>query len=437
MLLVGLTLLLVWVSRQYGRHPDTMNQVLSREKEGTLLSGEESSRNMQRVQLSPVADSKLAMLSITTEKQNGILSSEQELGIQMDVKNYGRCEKKKIKGRVRLLTYMGELEEKPSIQLSFFGETPLFDKGRGSRYTLLSGYHDKSLVRTLLTGRLYEYLGGGKSYAPFMKLVNVEVDGQYQGVYLLCETIEPGEDKIPIDTKAGMTPQQSGFLMHQEPTGEMLPDNLQEGENWFWLRRKNYRMRILSPIVSERRRKEFAAYCKNSVDHIYDDIINRNWEAVGREIDVDSALQSFLTAEIANPSDVERAGLYIYKKPGGRLVFGPLSGCEMNFGGCEAELSGNPFFGELMENDAFREIFRKEYKMVCGRTETFLRKKLNRIIKLYGRDLENDYNYWEKNTDYGSEKMRNANSYTEQITILQEWIHARFLKLSALTWEDN
>ncbi|MBE5900881.1 MAG: hypothetical protein E7280_03135 [Lachnospiraceae bacterium] len=430
MVIAGFAALLVWVSQQYGRHPDTMEQVLSQEENELTLSESEKSKNLLQVKLSPVLDSKLPMLKITTEKKNGVLFSQQETGMQLSIG------KEKKKGGIKLLTYNDELEAKPSMALSFSEKTTLFEGGRGTQYTLLSGYHDKSLLRTLLTGRLYEYLGEDNQYSPFMKLVNVEVDGQYQGVYLLCENVEPGEDKIAIEGKAQATPKQSAFLMRQEPTEGFSSEDLKEGEDWFWMRRNNYRIRILSPAVSQRRKQEYATYCKDSLDHVYEDILNHNWWEITRELDISSAIRSLLTAEIANCSDEDRVNMYLYKEAGGKIAFGPFMGCDTAFGSEESGTSEEPFYQELMEIKAFRESFCKAYNRVAGETETFLHKKLNRIISLYGRDLENDYNYWEKDTDYGSEKMREAGSYEEQVTILQEWIHARFLRMSSLIREE-
>lgn len=62
-------------------------------------------------------------------------------------------------------------------------------------WALLANYNDKSFMRNLLAFDLFEQTG---HYAPRAKLVEVVLNGEYQGVYLLCETIKRDANRVDI-----------------------------------------------------------------------------------------------------------------------------------------------------------------------------------------------------------------------------------------------
>ncbi|MCU0435043.1 MAG: CotH kinase family protein [Bacteroidia bacterium] len=62
-------------------------------------------------------------------------------------------------------------------------------------WALLANYNDKSFMRNLLAFDIFDKTG---HYAPRAKLVEVVLNGDYQGVYLLCETIKRDANRVDI-----------------------------------------------------------------------------------------------------------------------------------------------------------------------------------------------------------------------------------------------
>jgi subtilisin-like proprotein convertase family protein len=62
-------------------------------------------------------------------------------------------------------------------------------------WALLANYNDKSFMRNLLAFDVFEKTG---HYAPRARLVEVVLNGEYQGVYLLCETIKRDANRVDI-----------------------------------------------------------------------------------------------------------------------------------------------------------------------------------------------------------------------------------------------
>lgn len=75
---------------------------------------------------------------------------------------------------------------------------PLADSpAKDKKWTLVANYDDKTLMRNLLAFRLSQYLGF--EYTPYGQPVDVIVNGEYKGNFQLCDQIEPGKGRVPID----------------------------------------------------------------------------------------------------------------------------------------------------------------------------------------------------------------------------------------------
>ena len=77
----------------------------------------------------------------------------------------------------------------------------LFDWPEESDFCLISNYNDRSLLRNILAYRAFQQMG---HYAPRHRLVEVTLNGQYRGIYLLCERIKRDKGRVDI-AKLGPT----------------------------------------------------------------------------------------------------------------------------------------------------------------------------------------------------------------------------------------
>ena len=64
-----------------------------------------------------------------------------------------------------------------------------------SKWVLLAPYNDVSMVRDPLAFQLWRDMG---HWAPRTVMCEVTVDGQYRGIYILCEAIKRGKDRVDI-----------------------------------------------------------------------------------------------------------------------------------------------------------------------------------------------------------------------------------------------
>ncbi len=73
--------------------------------------------------------------------------------------------------------------------------TKLLGLPKEKDFVLTANYSDKSLLRNYMAYTLYGELG---RYAPRIRFVDVVIDGEYRGVYLLGEKIKRGSDRVDV-----------------------------------------------------------------------------------------------------------------------------------------------------------------------------------------------------------------------------------------------
>lgn len=77
----------------------------------------------------------------------------------------------------------------------------LFGWPEESDWTLISNYNDRSLMRNLLSYRMFQGMG---HYAPRARLVEVTLNGEYRGIYLFCERIKRDKGRVDIAKMDGI-----------------------------------------------------------------------------------------------------------------------------------------------------------------------------------------------------------------------------------------
>jgi len=90
----------------------------------------------------------------------------------------------------------------------------LNDGEKFKSWCLMADYYDSSMLRTWATFTFAKVLLGGKYFSSDCTPVEVYVNGEYMGVYLLCEQTQIDNDRIDIyEAKDGDTSLEIGYLM--------------------------------------------------------------------------------------------------------------------------------------------------------------------------------------------------------------------------------
>ena len=118
----------------------------------------------------------------------------------------------------------------------FFGSP-----AKAKKWTLIPNYGDKSLIRNQLSFDISERFG--MAYTPFHQMVHLWVNGEYRGVYQLCDQVDIRKGRINIEEM------KEGDIDGEELTGGYFIeiDAYAYNEEWYFMSKHNLPVTIKSP----------------------------------------------------------------------------------------------------------------------------------------------------------------------------------------------
>ena len=134
----------------------------------------------------------LPLITITVDSA---LNARQKVTARMTTDDYTGCIGMKLRGNSSLSfnqkKYTIELRDSTGKQI----EAPLLGMPSHSDWVLLAPYNDVSAVRDPLAFQLWRDMG---HWAPRTRMVELSLNGEYRGIYILCEAIKRGKDRVDI-----------------------------------------------------------------------------------------------------------------------------------------------------------------------------------------------------------------------------------------------
>ena len=194
-------------------------------------------------------------------------------------------------------------------------ESPLGAPASAKKWTLLSNYGDKTLMRNMLAFEVSRR--AGLSYTPFCHPVDVIVNGEYRGCYQLCDQVEAASGRV--DAKNGYLIEIDAYAYDEEvyfyssygtPVTIKHPDEDDITDEQF-----NF-------IKSFFNKMETAAHGSNFKDPD---------KGYRKYLDLDSFLCNFIVGEFGGNTDTYWS-VYMYKDAeDGKLYTGPAWDYDLGF----------------------------------------------------------------------------------------------------------
>ena len=234
------------------------------------------------------------------------------------------------------LDYQGDLEringrgnvtwranEKKPYSLELLTAGDLLDMGEATEWILLANALDASNLRNKI---VLDYTACVSSvFTTESRWVNLYLNGAYAGLYLLCERIEVGENRLNI-------PQQGSFLVSSD-----LDWRLDEGRKWYFTTEYGFSMRIHHAGMEEQELENLLNTAERAIrasDGV-DPVSGKSWQTL---LDGDSWARKLLIEEIFGNLDGGFVSQYFYldgEDPEGKIVAGPVWDYDITM--------GNPF----------------------------------------------------------------------------------------------
>lgn len=352
-----------------------------------------------------VEDSReLPVLSINTEDFAPIVSKKEYLNCTVNATNIENMlfdEVAQVRGRGN--TSWEESDKKP-YKLKFNSKVDLFGHGEARDWTLIPNYTDKSLVRNYLaymTAKEFSHLGETTG----VTLVELWVNYEYRGVYLLCEQIEVAEDRVDVTKSYAST--DTGYLIELDGRNDGIGFKLKttlacnqgaEGTEY----ERSYVVKFPDPD-SELFKQEHIDYIRTYIERcmrVLED--GSDYEAVCELIDVDSFAQAYIIFELFRGADVGWSSFFVHKDAGGKMECGPVWDFDRAVGNIDYNRdalkidnlyakNNNEWFYGLLKFDEFKALVTKYLHEYKSTIEATLSEEFNYILscpQAFNRNFE-------------------------------------------------
>ncbi len=379
---------------------------------------------------------KLPVFSIVTEGGKGINTKEEYVSCVVSVMGADTGDivcatDGKIKLRGNSTAYL----PKSPYKLKFDEKVDLFGNGKAKTWTLIANYMDYSLIRNYLAysvGSEFEDL----NYITSMQFVDVYVNGFYDGVYLICEQVEAGKNRVEIDESYDTA--DTGYLIEMDGRA---PDEGVEGRDYFSIGEgddlRHYA--IKSPDTEDEEfTEEHVAFIKDYFEQCMAALDSGDYEQVQALIDVDSFADSYILNELFHCVDVGFSSFYMYKDVDGKLCSGPLWDYDLSVGNCAyndqaADVNSlwarndNIWYAKLFAYDRFTELVTEKLHTYIPVIEQTIEDCINTVVS-YSDAFERNFERWEllgkPGVDFIPEDIYEIETWEGQVQYVVDWLEA-------------
>lgn len=258
---------------------------------------------------------------------------------------------------------------KKPYNIKFDKKTNLFGLGKAKKWTLLASYSDPSLIRNAFGWYFAEQFG--LEYTSGYQHVDLYVNGNYLGNYIICESVEIGDQRVNINDLEDDNETANGDLdletLPQKGTGAngaVQPGSVKNSAKWIdipqspenvtggYLLEYEFPSRyneelsgfvtengqcvvLKSPeLASEAEVKYIQSFVNSATNALYSET---GYNAAGKHYseyyDMDTLVAMYLVQELGANLDAGQSSLYLYKeKDSDKLVFSPIWDMDHAFG---------------------------------------------------------------------------------------------------------
>lgn len=320
----------------------------------------------------------------------------------------------------------------------------LLGMSKHHKWVLNGPFLDRSLIRNYLCMNV---AGEIMEYAPRVKYCELYVDNTYQGVYLLMESIEYGEDRLNL-TKTDKNKSYTSFIISQDRLDKS--NNFLDNFTKYTLISDTLAFEVRYPGTNNLTESQ-KSYINDEVSKLEkllysSDLYKDN--SYMELLDIESFAKYFIINEFFRNIDAGKYSTYYYKDFRGKfkpVVWDFNNSCN-NYMDTELDGSGfslpdAPWFTQLLKDKKFVYLVVELYKELRNTylsndyliqyiedTDSWLSAATQRNDSLWGYVYDLD-NYDEKN--YLTPVERNVTSHEEAISQLKSYIIQRGVWLDA------
>lgn len=244
---------------------------------------------------------------------------------------------------------------KPSYRLKLDEKENLLGIGGAERdWILLTTYSDVSLMRQYMTwrvGDIFDHI----PHSVNGRYVNVYLNDDFKGVYLLCERVEAST--LGLEDEEDTLNKDYLLELDARASGEGML-----GLDWFRVDGAPQPFVIKSQVDNA----EQTEYIKRMTTAMSQALYSGDYQTIKVVVDIPSLVDFYIVEEFGKDRDVGFASVYLYKKASGVFYFTSPWDFDLGWGNDGAypssdgllstDGSGNPWFATLAKQDWFKTL---------------------------------------------------------------------------------
>lgn len=325
---------------------------------------------------------------------------------------------------------VGKNTGKLPYKLDFAEKINPFDLGDGEadEWVLLNHVGDQSMLRNYTAKRLGDMLSG-IPYSPNARLVIVYLNGEYIGIYELCEQIEAGQYRVDVDDGYGSA--ENGFLVELDEYADDI--YVRVGGQYYTVKSEVYSQAQLT-------------FIKDYLQDVHDAVYAGDKDALWELVDMDSLVDTYLLQEFTKNIDVGWSSFFMYREVGGKLIFGAPWDFDLALGndarldngsvdklyvgtGRKGFAQNHEWYIELYTNNEwFRELAAERWAEISDTVIVQLIEEVKQMAEYIAPDMEDNYKRWQffgKKLHQEPPQIVSLKTYKEHTDYLISWMQNR------------
>ncbi|MBQ2938173.1 MAG: CotH kinase family protein [Clostridia bacterium] len=329
---------------------------------------------------------------------------------------------------------------KKCYQFKLSSKVNVLGMGKSKTWLLIANYGDNSLMRNKLTYDLADEIG--MPYTQNSQWIDLWVDGEYQGNYLLVEKVQVNTNRVELEDNYGVVVEMDNnyyanedYYFKSDISGShfVLHDSVAEDKD-------------LDSIYYETAFTEFKNYINKLEKLLYSE--NKDWNEISSMIDVESFVKYYFIQEFTENADGARTSVFMYKDGANDVLhMGPVWDFDLALANCDKDnWGGNPEYDYIMNIKEYMESsvdwytqlftipeFRQEVAKIYNNEIKSVLSTATQKISNYESQLtiSSNMNFirWEtlgKDNAFGSYRGHKIkDTYTEEVKYLSDWVNKR------------
>lgn len=336
--------------------------------------------------------------------------------------------------------------DKRGYRIKFFSKQSMFGEAKSKHWVLLAGanFNDETLFKAPSAFTMANEVFSHIEYTTSSNWVELYVNGDYRGVYMVMEHIRVDKDRVNVKAEYGIL--DTGYLIELDAYAH---EEGPEGIYYFKVPGIKYPFVVKGPDpddyldkgLTEAQFRDQVNYIKDYTTSVFNAALNKDLNAFMEKADINSFIDMYLLHELYKNTDTGWSSFYMYKKPGGKLYAGPAWDFDASAGASRGDSSTEGFYVSdkvselsphtaselyinLMQIEEFRNLAKARFQALTPTIKSFINDFISdEFIEEHTFAFGRNFAFWGRNGYSHPQSIEQAQiKWIEKTHGLKNWL---------------